>query len=227
MPEAVLQLVGIPPQADPAILAYSAMLGSIGALALGGVAIAVGTAAVAGEESARTLHLVLGAQVSRVGFAAAKAAAIVTLVAAAGLALWGMAEAAPQTIGMDVGQAKLLALVMHLSANTLFYGTLAFGVGAATGRTAVAGGVAAAVMVLGWLAAGLRPLWREDAARWVPWNWFEGSQPLVNGVDAADMALLLGGSLLFLAAGMALFVRRELTVNQGGPSIMARCVSCR
>lgn len=222
MPEAVLKLMGVPADADPSIMAYSNMLSAFGALIFCGVAIAVGAHAVAGEEAARTLHLSLGAPVSRVGYAAAKGVAFVLLVCAASALLWGAAAAAPGLVGVGTGDAHLFALMLHLAATALFHGALAFGVGAATGRKAVGAGVAALVMIVGWLAAGLLPMWREGAADWVPWTWFEGTQPLVNGTDGGHLALLLGGALLFLVAGIAAFARRELTLHQSGPAVMER-----
>ncbi|MDO5676082.1 MAG: ABC transporter permease subunit [Propionibacteriaceae bacterium] len=222
MPEAVLKLMGVPADADPAIMAYSNMLSAFGALAFCGVAIAVGAHAVAGEEASRTLHITLGAPISRVGYAATKALAFTLLVVGAGALLWGAAEVAPHLVGIGTGDAHLFALMLHLTGAALFHGALAFGVGAATGRKGLAGGVAAGVMLLGWLAAGLLPMWKEGAADWVPWTWFEGTKPLVNGIDGGHVALLLGGALLFLAVGVAVFSRRELRLHQGGAPVLAR-----
>ena len=55
LPEAVRALMGVPHNADAAIIAYNEMLASIGALAFVGVAIAIGAQAVAGEEQDRTI----------------------------------------------------------------------------------------------------------------------------------------------------------------------------
>ena len=75
----------------------------------------------AGEEANRTLHLVLGAPVSRVCFAVAKAVAFLLLVSAAGALLWGAAAVAPLLVGVEVGKAHLLAMMAHLTACALFH----------------------------------------------------------------------------------------------------------
>lgn len=222
LPEAAQALLGIPPHADAALLAYNEMLASLGALAFVAVAIAAGAQAVAGAEQDRTLHVTLATPVSRWGYVTSRAVAVVLLLVAAGALLLAVAEAAPRMLGLAVGDAHLTAMVAHLTANAIFHGMLALGIGAATGRRAVAAGVASAVMVFGWLAAGLLPIWREGAADWVPWYWFNGSKPLVNGVDAGQLSLLLGGAVVFVALGVIAFRRRELRLNQAGPSLRAR-----
>ena len=77
-------------------------------------------------------------------------------------------------------------------------------------------------MVLGWLGAGLLPMWREGAADWVPWTWFNGTKPLVNGIDGGHLALLLGGAALLVALGVLAFDRRELRLHQTSASLLAR-----
>lgn len=222
LPDAAQALLGIPPHADAALLAYNEMLASLGALAFVAVAIAVGSQAVAGAEQDRTLHVTLATPVSRWGYAVSRAVAVVLLLVAAGALLLAVAEAAPRMLGIAVGDAHLTAMVTHLTANAIFHGMLALGIGAATGRRAGAAGVASAVMVFGWLAAGLLPIWREGAADWVPWYWFNGSKPLVNGVDAGQLSLLLGGAVVFVALGVLAFQRRELRLGQAGPALRAR-----
>ncbi|MGJ0202658.1 ABC transporter permease [Leucobacter sp. gxy201] len=222
LPEAVRALAGIPAHADASLIAYNEMLASIGALAFVGVAISIGARAVAGEEEARTLHLALARPISRTGYVAGRGAAMIALIVAGGALLWAVAEIAPRVLGAETGDAHLFALVAHLTAAAVFHASLAFAVGAATGRRAAAGGVAAAVMVLGWLGAGLLPMWREGAADWIPWSWFNGATPLVNGVDGARLALLLGGTLVLLALGALAFRARDLRLTAGTPSLLER-----
>lgn len=222
LPEAVRQLMGIPSDADASVLAYNEMLAAIGAMVLVGVGVAIGAHAIAGEEGNRTLHVTLGAPISRLSYALSKAAAMVALIVAAALVLWAAAELAPVALGIEVGDAHLAALMTHLGANALFHAALAFAVGALTGRKALAAAVGAATMVLGWLGSGLLPMWREGSADWIPWTWFNGTKPLVNGIDGGHLALLLGGTALLLAVGIAGFTRRELRLHQGGAALTDR-----
>lgn len=222
MPEALLGLLGVPAGADPALMAYSNMLSAFGALTFCGVAIAVGSHGIAGEEAARTLHISLGTPISRTRYGLTKAVVFALLVIGSGVLLWAAAELSPLLLDVGKGDSHVLALMVHLVACALFHGGLAFGVGAATGRKAVGAGLAAAVMILGWLGSGLLPMWREGSADWIPWTWFDGSRPLVNGVNEGHVALLLGGALVFLVLGIVVFTRRELLLSQAGPSVVAR-----
>lgn len=222
LPEAARALLGIPLHADAAILAYNEMLSSIGALAFVGVAIAVGAQAIAGEEQDHTLSLLLSAPVSRVTYVVSRAVALVLLLTAAGALLWGVAEIMPRLLGTNVGDAHVFALVAHLTACAIFHASLALAVGAATGRKSLAAGLSATVMIFGWIGSSLLPIWRTGAADWVPWYWFNGSQPLVNGVDGGQLALLLGGAAVLIALGAVGFRFRELRLTQLAPSLIER-----
>lgn len=214
LPEAARNLMGVPEGAGVETLTYSYMLDTMASLVLGGIAIAIGVRAVAGEEADSTLSMVLGAGASRTGFVVWKGVALALLVSLSGVLIWGSAELAPVVLGVDKGDALLGASLIHLTANALVYGFLAFGVGAATGRKGMALGVAVAVMVLGWLLAGLLPVF-EETEKWaeiVPWTWFNGSKPLLNGIDGGHLALQLGSVLVLFAIGVVGFARRDLRV---------------
>lgn len=225
LPQAMRAVMGIPEHADASMMAYNEMLVTIGGLAFTGVAVAIGANAVAGDEQRHTLHLVLSTPLSRTRFALTKALAMVIVLIGAGAVLYALAELAPIVVGADKGDARLLAVMIHLSACAFFHGALAFGIGAATGRKGLAGGIAAFVMVGGWFAAGLLPMWKEGSADWIPWTWFNGSTPLVNGIDGGHLALLLGGGVLFIVAGIAVFTRRELRLHDTSSKLVARLTS--
>ena len=220
LPEAVRNLMGIPEGAGVETLAYSYMLDTLGSLVLGGIAIAIGARAVAGEEADGTLSLLLGAGTSRVRFLVWKALALGLLVTLSGVLIWGSAELSPILLGTDKGDSMLAASLAHLTANALLHGFLAFAIGAATGRKGVAVAAAAGVMVLGWLLAGLLPLFDETRAwaKFVPWTWFTGSQPLLNGVDGGHLALQLGSVVLLFGIAVVGFTSRDLRI--GSPATL-------
>lgn len=222
LPDAMRALMGVPPHSDASLMAYNEMLGSIGALVLAGVAISVGAGAVARDEETGRLSLVLATPTSRLRFALGKAAAMVVTIVLGVTLLWGIAEAAPRILGVATGDARVGALMLHLGANTLFHGALAFAVATGLGRRALGAGIADTVMVGGWLAAGLLPMWRTGSADWVPWTWFNGSKPLANGVERGQLALLLGGALLLLALGTVGFCARELRMRMARPILLER-----
>lgn len=224
LPVSMQSLIGIPEEADVAALAYSAIYNSYGALALGGVAIAIGSAAVAGEERAGTLSLLLGNPRSRSHVLVSKAAAMLVLVVAAGLALWGAGVLAPVLLDVDVTGLHVGAYTLHLTVSTLLYGFLALALGSSTGRTAAAAGGATGVMVVSFLAAGLLPTVEglAPAAKAFPWYYLSGSDPLLGGVDWAHLAVLAGASAgLFVAAVLGVN-RRDLRNRAAGTSLLDR-----
>ncbi len=222
LPEAIRSVMGIPADADAAGLAYDVMLGTMAALTLGGLAVSYGANAIAGEERDGTIGLLLANPQSRTQVLVAKSAALVALVGLGGLALWGAGELAPVLLGADVGSTHVGALSLHLTLLALFHGFLALAIGAWTGRRGLASGVPAAVLTLSFLLVGLLPLLEatEGLVGFVPWDWFDGSQPLLNGVAWDDVARLAAGiGVLFLVALVGVR-RRDLRSRATATSLL-------
>lgn len=223
LPDALKMVMGIAPGASAETLAYILVLGTYGGLTLSAVAIATCTNAAAGEEDRRTLALVLGTPVSRLRYILTRAlAGLTVLLLAAGVVLASSLLTA-EVLDVAAGESHFLAQWTHLVGAVLFHGFLAFAIAAATGRRALAGAVAAVVMVVGLFSAGLLPMVEEyqDYAQWVPWYWLDGSMPIANGFEPTHLALLAGGSVLFVLVGILGFPRRDLR-NFAGGGLMAR-----
>ncbi|WP_296137010.1 ABC transporter permease subunit [uncultured Tessaracoccus sp.] len=212
LPEAVRSLLGVPAGAGAEVLATNEMLAVMGALALAGVAVAVGAQLVAGEERAGRLSLVLAQPVGRRTLVVASAASLTTVVGLAGAGLWAATWLAAALVGADVGEAHLAALCVAVAANALFHGAIAFALGAATGSPGLAGGIAGTVAAVGWVLAGVLPLEPDlaHATDLVPWAWYSEPQVLVDGLDGGRLALLLGGAALAFAVATQVFPRRDL-----------------
>jgi ABC-2 type transport system permease protein len=74
--------------------------------------------------------------------------------------------------------------------------------------------VSAAVAVVAYLASGVFPqveglAWTRDVS---PWHWYVGGDPLANGVQAGGALLLLGATVVLVAAGTWAFNRRDVAV---------------
>lgn len=224
LPEAMRDLLGIPADADVASLTYNVVLGTLASLTVAGLAVALGAGAIAGEERAGTLGLLLANPRSRRQVLLAKAGAMVMLVGAMGLALWAAGRVAPAVLGVGIGETEVGATVLHLGANALVWGFLALAAGAWTGNSGTASGTAAGAMVLSFVAVGLLPL--VDAVDWavkfVPWYYFDGSQPLVNGVSWGHLAVQLAATALLAAVALAGFERRDLRTRSHGVNLADR-----
>jgi ABC-2 type transport system permease protein len=224
LPEAFLTLVGIPEDADVASLAYNAIYNSYGSLAMGGLVIAMGAAAIAGEERKGTMAMLLGNPVSRTHVLVSKAAAMLLLVALGGLVLWAAGVAAPELLEVSVTGIHIGAFTVHLVGSTLFYGLLALAIGSWTGRSGMAAGTTAGVMVLSFFAVGIFPLvegW-EDLAKAFPWYYYSGSEPLLNGIHWGHLAALAAGSIVLFLIALVGVNRRDLRGPSTGVTLMDR-----
>jgi ABC-2 type transport system permease protein len=224
LPEAFLTLVGIPEDADVASLAYNAIYNSYGSLAMGGLVIAMGAAAIAGEERKGTMAMLLGNPVSRTHVLVSKAAAMLLLVALGGLVLWAAGVAAPELLEVSVTGIHIGAFTVHLVGSTLFYGLLALAIGSWTGRSGMAAGTTAGVMVLSFFAVGIFPLvegW-EDLAKAFPWYYYSGSEPLLNGIHWGHVAALAAGSIVLFLIALVGINRRDLRGPSTGVTLMDR-----
>jgi ABC-2 type transport system permease protein len=214
-PEGVLEALNYDDLTTPAGYLGSSVYGLLIPLLVAVFAIAYGTWAVAGDEEAGTLDLLLAHPVSRTRVAlqrfAALAAALVLVGAVLLLAM--LAIAGPAELE-GITAAELAATTVQLALFGACLGGVAFAVGAATGSKALAIGVSAGVAVLTYLASGFFPQvegleWTRDLS---PWHWYLGGEPLKNGLQAGDSLLLLGVTVVLVAAGTWRFNRRDVAV---------------
>ena len=212
LPPAYLELIGIPENGDVGGLAFGAIFNTIGALTLGGLAISMGTASIAGEEANGTIGILLGNPKSRSHVLLSKAASIVILTLLAIALLWGASYLVPALLEVSIEGIEINALMTHMLVNTLFYGFLALAIGSWTGRGSTASGVTVGIMVVGWLAVGMLPLIESIAwtAELFPWWYYTGSEPLVNGVDAGHLIVLGGATIALGIIGLIGVNRRDL-----------------
>jgi ABC-2 type transport system permease protein len=214
-PEGVLEALNYDDLTSPAGYLGSSVFGLLVPLLVAVLAIAWGTRAVAGDEEAGTLELLLAHPVGRTRLALQRFAALAAALVLVGAVLWLvlLAIAGPAELeGVTV--AEFGAATTQLALFGACLGALAFAVGAATGRRALALGVSAGVAVLAYLANGVFPQvqgleWTRDVS---PWHWYLGGEPLKNGLQAGDALLLLAVTLVLVAAGTLVFNRRDVAV---------------
>ncbi|MGC4791283.1 ABC transporter permease subunit [Micromonospora sp. DT178] len=214
-PEGLLEAFNYSDLTSAAGYLGSAVYGLLVPLLVAVFAIAAGARAVAGDEEAGTLDLVLAHPVGRARLAllrfAAVAVGIVAIAVLLGLALVGLSGPAEFD---GIGAGGFAAMTLHLALFGMAFAALAFAVGAATGRRAAALGAGAGVAVLGYLANSVFPqveglVWARELS---PFHWYLGGSPLVDGVQPVGALLLLGATGLLVAVGTAAFTRRDLAV---------------
>jgi ABC-2 type transport system permease protein len=224
LPEVYRSMLGIPENADVASLAINAHMGSYGAMTIAAMALGMGAASIAGEERAGTIALLLANPRSRTHVLASKGASMVLLVALGVLALWGAISLTAQALGISIAGLDVGALSLHLFISSLFYGFLAMAVGAWTGNQGAAAGVAVGVMLVSFVAVGVLPLLEgaEDFVRAFPWYYFNGGDPLLNGVSWSHIGVLVAACAVFAAGALIGVNRRDLKGQSVGVTLVDR-----
>jgi ABC-2 type transport system permease protein len=189
------------------------LMGFMGPALIAVYAITAGSAAIAGEEDRGGLEVTLSAPVSRAGVfgqrVAALAAGIAIVITAAGAALWIFSA----MLGMGLGLGAIASAAAALGIFGLFAGSVAIAVGAATGRPAVARGVAALAVVASYLISALAQV--TSALRPVrpisPYYLVLGNEPLAHGLRLTGAVSVLAAVAVIAVAGGVLFARRDLS----------------
>jgi ABC-2 type transport system permease protein len=217
MPEAIRSMFGISdviPLTSPAGYLQGRLFGSLLPLILIVFGIGLGARAIAGAEQEGTLELLLANPVTRGAVVVQRYIALVgmiaglTVVFAVSLVVLG----APFGVLEGVPLIGLAGAVAGVFGITVLHATVAFGVGAATGRRPLAMSSATVLAVAGYLLQGL--LGVSDAIRplrfVVPWHWYLGRNMLAHGVapDAIVVPIVLSAAIF--AGGAVIFLRRDL-----------------
>ncbi|MFB4317673.1 ABC transporter permease subunit [Actinomadura sp. 21ATH] len=137
---------------------------------------------------------------------AAGAAGIAAAVLAAMLAVRSSAQ-------LDgIGVANFAAQAVNLALLAMFFGALATGLGAATGKgRATVFGATAGLGVAAYALHGFAP---RIGAEWLrhltPFHYYIGGEPLKNGLRPADAAVLAAATAVLIAAGAWRLSRRDI-----------------
>lgn len=175
-------------------------------------AIGAGARAVAGEEEAGTLELLLACPTTRRRLVLEKLGALALELAGLGavllLSLWVGTRAA----GMAISLGHLAAGTTSAVVLALAYGSLALLVGAATGRRGLTTAVVAAAAVAAYLVAALAPLVSaiEPAKLVSPFYHYSAGDPLRHGLAPGHTLLLLAISVGAGALAPLAFERRDV-----------------
>lgn len=164
-------------------------------------AIGRGARLVAGEEEEGTLDVLLVTPLSSRRILLQKALALTTSVVALGVALYVVTLGCSLAIGMGIGPWEAFSGCLAMVLLGTEFGLLALGVGAATGRRALAVALPAALAVAayvlyvaGLLVAGVDP-WQHAS----PLEQALASGPLGGGLPLDFLWLLLGCVVVMLA----------------------------
>ena len=171
-----------------------------------------GARAVAGEEEAGTLEVLLATPISRTRMLAEKALALLTGIAVLGLVLFvTMIAFGPLVdLGLSIRYAAAAAASMTLLGAE--FGLLALAVGAVTGRRGPAITVAGVAAVASYLLFALGALVEEIE----PWRFLSpfqhaiGTDPILNGISAGYALAMVAVGVVAIVLGSPLLERRDI-----------------
>ena len=114
--------------------------------------------------------------------------------------------------GGGIALANMAALALHLAFFGGVIGAVALALAAATGRRALASAGAASFAVFGFFVNGFAPL--VHAVDWLKYlsifHYYDGDDPLTNGVDAGQLAVLATTTIVLVALAVVGMRRRDL-----------------
>ncbi len=175
-------------------------------------AVSHGSYAIAGEERAGTLELLLSAPISRGRLILEKFAAMVTLTGALAAVLWVVLAVGRLPAGMDISMLRLAEMTVSVSLLGLTFGSVAFAVGGARGGRGLSVAIAAAATATTYLLSALSKIANVmESAQWIsPFYYYNENNPLVNGLSLAHAAGLVAVILLLTSLAYWKFQRRDL-----------------
>lgn len=177
-------------------------------------AVGRGARTIAGEEEAGTLEVLLVTPVSTTRLVLHHAAALATAVLGLGAVLYVAVLTSSAAFGLGVSPGDLAGAVLAMVLLGVEFGWLALAVGAATGRRAIAIGVASAaavaayvLYVAGQLVESVRP-WQALS----PFHQALDAGPLGAGLPPAYGWMPLAGAVV-VALALPLFDRRDIAAH--------------
>ena len=176
-------------------------------------AVLAGSKATAAEEESGTLDLLLAAPVSRTMVMLQKGAALAVSVAVVVGGLWAGVQGAVLLTAMDVPASSIAAEMVQLGAMSFGFGAVALLVAAATGRRGLSAGIGGAVAAASFLLQSLGGI--VDAL--APWRraslyyYYSASAPIMNGLNARHLGVLIGVSGVLGVLAVWRFNQRDIS----------------
>ena len=210
--KAVFGITGGASLASPAGYLQAEMFGFMLPMLLVIYALILATDAIAGEEERHLLDLVLAQPVRRSRVVLERAGTIAAMSAAVGVAAWVALMTVGAAVGLGLGAGRLAGAVVLVVALSWAMGAVGLLAGCVTGHRGLSAGIGGAVAVGGFLLESLAPLSTAiERFRWLsPFHYAMGGRALERGLRWADLAALVGLSLVLVAGSAWALDRRDV-----------------
>lgn len=211
LPDAIQNVIGAD-FTSPAGYLRSETFSSLGPILFLVFAIGAGARAIAGEEEDGTLDLLLSTPIRRRQLLVDKIGAMVVTATALGAVLFITLRVVGPPFDLTVPAIDLGAACLMLLLVGLAFGAIALAIGCATGHRGLALGITGAFAVFSFVVNALAP--SVDALGWVrplsPFRWYLDPDPLVSGITAANVLVLIGITVAGYLVAWVTFERRDL-----------------
>lgn len=212
LPDGLLAMIGFADMSTPEGWYAAEMYSLVVPAAIGAVTVMMGTRALAGEEEAHTMGVLMANPVSRSRLVIEKVTALWVMAVVLGAATVLGVLAGSLLGGLGLSPVNVVAASAQGVALAIFLGMVALTGGAATGKPRVAIYAGAGVGFAGLVANMFLPV-NEALAGWArlsPFYYYLDNQPLINGLSWTNVAVLGGASVVLAGLSIYLFERRDL-----------------
>ena len=211
MPEGFVEALGYDVVGTAAGYVQSTVYGILGPILLLVFGIATGARLVAGQEEDGTLELEFTAPVSRAQVYAERLGVVWADLLLLVAVMTGITWLITLALDMDVPVGSLVAVALPLLLLAGGFATLAFTIGAASGRRGLAIGVTAGLAVVAYMLNAIGP---SAHVEWMsavsPFGWYIGGDPMLAGPDVAGLVQLAVVPVAAAVAGWVGFRQRDL-----------------
>lgn len=167
---------------------------------------------IAGDESEGTLQTLLAQPVSRLKVFVEKylAGLIIALIVCFGSVIGVFIALA--LINEYINFMYLLAAMVDAWLLVMLFGTLAFAIGAMTGRKALAGGVTSLIAFGAFLITSLAPnvAVLKQIEKFLPFYYYNNPATAINGLSLSNVLVLASVTMILLIVSLTVFMKRDI-----------------
>jgi ABC-2 type transport system permease protein len=211
-PEVILALFGGGDMSTPEGFYQIELFGMMAPIAVMVATVTIGARSLAGEEERRTMGLLLANPIKRSTIVLEKTAAMVIHASVVGLATFAGIAGGSLLGGLDISLSNIAATSLLVTLVGLAFGAVALALSAGSGRVRLAIYGTVGMALVTYVINALLPF--SDAlagyAKWSPFYYYLGSDPLMNGMHWGHAGVLIGLTTGLVVSAVALFDRRDL-----------------
>ena len=211
LPEAFKTIIGND-LTSPAGYLWSQLFSSVGPVVFLVYAIGTGSRAIAGEEEAGSLDLVLSTPIRRQVVLRDKALAMVTGTTGLSAVLLVVTAVVGPAFDMSIPFGELATAHALQALVAIDFGAIALMIGAATGNRGRAIGITSALAVASYLVWAMATSvgWLEPLLPASPFRWFADPQPVANGTELVNVLVLAAIPVVAYVVARLAFGRRDI-----------------